>query len=276
MTWRSDPYYTRGDCLRAKHQLPQTRSGRSFPLWALGLVPFKPAVRILDAGAGWGRFVWTLVEAYGLDPRQITAMDQSVGMLSTAAEEALKRGGQLRLCAGDIGALPLASATFDGVLANHVLYHVEDIPAGVQELARVLRPNGWLLATTNSEKIRVTLIDLHQQALEALGLPFTPEGPSPFSMENGDIYLQPFFRQVERYYFEDEMVYTQADDFIALYKTTGRYQNIIKAPDVDDTLKRSLLPTFERLVAGLIYREGSLRAPLLMGAFVCSGPLGRK
>ena len=103
----SDPYYTSGDGLRAKHQLARTDSGRSFPLWALSLAPVTPTARILDAGMGWGRFTWLLIEAYGVDPQHIICLDQSVGMLQTAAQEAAQRGRQLRLAAGDIETLPL-------------------------------------------------------------------------------------------------------------------------------------------------------------------------
>jgi ubiquinone/menaquinone biosynthesis C-methylase UbiE len=269
----SDSYYTSGDGLRAKHHLARTDSGRSFPLWALSLVPLTHTTRILDAGAGWGRFTWALIEAYGVDPQHIVSIDQSAGMLQTAAQEAAQRSQSLGLAAGDIEALPLVSARFDGMLANHVLYHLKDINAGVRELARILRPDGWLLATTNSERIRVILIDLHYQALEQLGAPFVPEEASPFSMENGDLYLSQVFRQVQRFYFEDETTYNDVKDFAALYQTTGRYRNVLADPQIDAGIKQALLPTFERLARESVDSEGVLRAPTLMGAFVCTEPI---
>jgi SAM-dependent methyltransferase len=197
-------------------------------------------------------------------------MDQSTGMLQTAAQEAGRRGQQLRLCAADIEALPVVPASFDGVMANHVLYHLPDISRGVKELARILKPGGWLLTTTNSEQIRVLLIDLHYQALEELGIPFIPEDPSPFSMENGAAYLSAAFRRVETFYFEDEATYTTANDFVAVYTTTGRYRNIQQDPHIEPNLKQNLRPTFERLAADIIHQEGILRTPILMGAFVCT------
>jgi SAM-dependent methyltransferase len=194
-------------------------------------------------------------------------------MLHTAAQETVKRGRQLRLCAGDIETLPVVSAYFDGVMANHVLYHLKDISRGVKELARILKPDGWLLATTNSEQIRVPLLDLHYQALESLGVPFIPEEPSPFSMENGEACLRTAFRRVETFYFEDDVTYTNAADFVAVYTATGRYRNILAAVGVDESLKHNLRPTFERLVTDIIRQEGALHTPVLMGAFVCTGPI---
>ena len=269
----SNPYYARGDHLRAKHQLNRTDSGRAFPKWALNHVPIGGGMRILDAGAGWGRFTWPLIEEYGVQPQHVANMDQSVGMLQTAAKEADRRGQHLRLCSGGIETLPFASATFDGVLANHVLYHLNDIPAGARELARMLKPEGWLLATTNSDRIRVTLIDLHHQALTQLGVPFEPEGPSTFSMENGATLLQTAFQQVETIYFEDEVTYSDGTTFVDLYATTGRYRNIFEDQAVDQDIRARLLPTFAGLVATQIKQEGKLRVPILMGAFVCTHPL---
>jgi SAM-dependent methyltransferase len=43
----------------------------------------------------------------------------------------------------DIGHLGIADNTFDAVISNHVLEHVEDDARAMRELARVLRPEGW-------------------------------------------------------------------------------------------------------------------------------------
>ena len=47
--------------------------------------------------------------------------------------------------AADITALPFEDGAFDAILCSHVLEHVEDDRAAMAELARVLRPGGWLL-----------------------------------------------------------------------------------------------------------------------------------
>ncbi|MDR3530001.1 MAG: methyltransferase domain-containing protein [Rhodopila sp.] len=47
----------------------------------------------------------------------------------------------------DITRLPLADGTYDVVIANHVLEHVDDDRQAMQELFRVLRPGGTALLT---------------------------------------------------------------------------------------------------------------------------------
>jgi hypothetical protein len=57
-------YYSDGEYLRRKHRL----AGDQFVRWALGLVPSWESAAVLDAGGGWGRFIWSLVDL-GLSSR---------------------------------------------------------------------------------------------------------------------------------------------------------------------------------------------------------------
>lgn len=45
----------------------------------------------------------------------------------------------------DITDMPFDDAAFDAIICSHVLEHVADDRAAMSELARVLRPGGWLL-----------------------------------------------------------------------------------------------------------------------------------
>ncbi len=270
----TEPYYANGEHLRAKHRLAHMESGRSFPHWALDLVPLHANGQYLDAGAGWGRFTWAMVDDYDIGLNQIIASDYSTGMLRTARAEAVGRGHRLNVCTADIAALPIQSRRFDGVLANHVLYHVTDLALGIDELARVLNRDGWLLATTNSDRVRVPLIELHYRALDALGIVYTPEPPSPFSMDNGAVLLQVSFRNVQVHIYEDEVIYADADQLASTYVNMGRYHNVMASDNEKLDVKDGLLPTFKQLAADLIRQEGVLHAPGLMCAFVCTEPHG--
>ena len=53
------------------------------------------------------------------------------------------------LCA-DVQQIPLATGSVDVALAMHMLYHVPNIPQALQELRRIVRPGGKLLALTHS------------------------------------------------------------------------------------------------------------------------------
>jgi ubiquinone/menaquinone biosynthesis C-methylase UbiE len=158
-------------------------------------------------------------------------------------------------------------------MANHVLYHLEDISYGVKELARVTKPDGHLLATTNSDKITATIIAFHYQALEISGVPFEPEMPSSFSMENGGALFADYFRRVEQHYYEDETLFYDAAEFRAMYESICRYRNLLTRDDISEQVKSDLPRIVEQFAQDVIDRDGVLRSPNLMGAFVCSDPI---
>lgn len=58
--------------------------------------------------------------------------------------------GELAARVGDVQRLPFEDASSDCVVAAWMLFHLADLDAGLAELARVLQPNGRLVATTNS------------------------------------------------------------------------------------------------------------------------------
>lgn len=266
-------YYRTGEFLRAKHQHTLFDSGRRFERWALDLVPVAPEWRILDAGCGWGRFTWSLIDDDGVPAEQIACCDRSEGMLRTAEVEARQRGQPVRFRVGDIEALPLPAQAVDLAIAGHVLYHLNDIQRGVRELARVITDDGWVLVTTNSDAIHPLVIDLHYRALAALDIPFIPEAPSRFSMENGRAFLERAFRVVETHVFADSITYPDVPTFVKGYTTIGRYRELLEDEAVP-LAKRQRLATVVAEQARR-HREdtGILRTNVLMGAFICRDPI---
>jgi hypothetical protein len=136
----------------------------------------------------------------------------------------------------------------------------------------VLRPSGWLLATTNSDAIEPTILKFHHRALDLLAI--RPEfEPSVFSMENGGELFCKTFRRVDTFQFEDQLTYDGVEGFMSLYKSTGRYVNLMTRADLPTDKKRAVLPTVTKLAEDRLQQEGVLQTPILMGAFVCREPL---
>lgn len=103
--------------------------------------------KVLDAGCGAGLFLSKCGEE--LDGAALTGFDLSLYGL----REAQKRG-LLRLAAAHSGELPFPSGEFHVVACQDVLQHLTPIEAGqtLQEFARVLRPDGWLLLRTAARR----------------------------------------------------------------------------------------------------------------------------
>lgn len=96
---------------------------------------------VLDGGMGPGR----LCEELDRRGWRIFGVDLSAGMVELARRRLPE--ARERLVQGSIEALPFGDATFDAAVAMGVLEYLDDLPAAVRELARVLRAGGSLVVT---------------------------------------------------------------------------------------------------------------------------------
>ncbi|MGB5541750.1 MAG: malonyl-ACP O-methyltransferase BioC [Gammaproteobacteria bacterium] len=101
--------------------------------------------RILDLGAGTGKFSAALLKRYR--KADVFALDIAQTMLARAQA----RGGWLRrpacVCA-DGEALPFADDSFEFIFSNLMLQWCTDLESTFSELRRVLAPGGLLMFTT--------------------------------------------------------------------------------------------------------------------------------
>ncbi len=99
-----------------------------------------------DIGAGSG-FISEGLLARGL---KVIAVDHSQEMLEVMRRKFPDtKGLEVRL--GDSVRLPLDDASVDYVFANMYLHHVEDPPAAILEMVRILKPSGALVITDADE-----------------------------------------------------------------------------------------------------------------------------
>jgi demethylmenaquinone methyltransferase/2-methoxy-6-polyprenyl-1,4-benzoquinol methylase len=96
----------------------------------------RPGDRVLDACCGTGDLAVAARRAGG----EVTGLDFSERML----ERARRKAPDIRWVAGDLLALPFADASFDAATVGFGVRNVEDLEAGLRELARVLGPGGRL------------------------------------------------------------------------------------------------------------------------------------
>ncbi|GAB4447103.1 MAG: class I SAM-dependent methyltransferase [Anaerolineae bacterium] len=101
-----------------------------------------PDARLLDVGCGTGGNLQALAgqwTAHGLD-------------ISPAALHFARRRPLRRLLQGSGLALPYPASSFEAVTGFDVLYHrwITDDSRALREMARVLKPGGWLLLTDSA------------------------------------------------------------------------------------------------------------------------------
>ena len=108
------------------------------------LAPFRPQ-EVLDVATGTGDFA--LLACRLLRPRTLTGIDISEGMMQVGRQKAAEAGldGHIRFQREDCEALSFADASFDAVTVAFGVRNFEHLDRGLQEMCRVLRPDGHLV-----------------------------------------------------------------------------------------------------------------------------------
>ncbi len=167
---------------------------------------------ILEVGPGRGELAERM--ARELDARVI-GIDQSERMV------ALTQARGVEAVVGDVQNLPFRDGIFDCAVAAWMLYHVQDLNRALLELSRVLRPQGRLVATTNSRDTLPELWDL-------LG----GKPNSTFNAENAEGALLRHFTIVERRDVRGTVTFADRE-------AAHRYASTLAAASADE------LPDFE-------------------------------
>ena len=113
--------------------------------WGLSNIKVKPEHTILDVGCGGGKTVSKLAamatdgKVYGVD-----YSDVSVAVAKKLNVHLIEMG-RVEIQEGPVSALPFSADTFDLITAVETHFWWPDLPAGMREILRVLKPGGVLV-----------------------------------------------------------------------------------------------------------------------------------
>lgn len=110
----------------------------------IGMVDYWQGKKILEVGAGTGRFSIALA----MIGANVVSSDITGGMLRVARERALQAGASesMNLLRTDAQSLAVRDATFDGCICINVLNHIGEDKRALKEISRSLKPGGFLIA----------------------------------------------------------------------------------------------------------------------------------
>lgn len=236
----------------ALHRLYSTAS-QPFHEWLFDHFAFPANARLLEIGCGSGA-LWQ--QNYSRIPSgwHPTLTDFLPGMVSTARTNLESFIFNLSSTQCDAQALPFRSATFDGVIANHMLYHVPDLPRTLGEIQRVLKRGGRLYAATNGENH----FGETRALMRAHGVTtFLYE--RPFSLNNGAATLARYFASVRRFDFDDSLEVTEVEPLIAYLMSTNEGARQVLCGEMGNV--------FRQIVADGIAQRGAYHITKETGLF---------
>lgn len=204
------------------HRLFSSNKQGWFP-WIYEQCQITEGMKILELGCGNGR-LWIENKAKLPADCEIILSDISEGMIRDVRREQSLQDDRFSFAAFDCHAIPYEDASFDLVIANHVLFYCKDVDRVCSEVGRVLKPGGRFVCGTYGVA--------HMQEVSRLVIQFddriTLSGENlyeHFGKENGAQALAPYFAEVDWQQYEDALIVTQAEPLIEYVLSCHGNQN---------------------------------------------------
>ena len=204
------------------HSLYSQNKQGWFP-WIFQQCHIKPRLRILELGCGDGT-LWTDNLALIPEDISITLSDISSGMLRDARRAIGSSDTRFAFRAFDCKKIPYKDESFDLVIANHVLFYCDDIPAVLKEICRVLSPEGHFLCSaygkTHMQEVSQLVEDFDERIVLSADKLY-----ERFGRENGQKILEPFFPDAKWHSYEDFLLVQDAEPLISYVLSCHGNQN---------------------------------------------------
>jgi len=217
--------YCTADNLNARIRIHKrfTTGSQSWEDFIFEHLPDLSGKRLLALGCG-NAAQWRANRQRFAPDADIILTDLSEGMLAEARPD-LEGDKRFTLLCMDASRLEFSNGSFDFVTANHMLYHVPDISQTLSEAARVLKPEGAMMAATNGANYMLDLDALLTEFWSGYGGWHTMS--FKFNLENGEEQLSQWFGQVEKKLYAGDLWVTEALPLVDYAFSIPRIQQMI-------------------------------------------------
>ena len=196
------------------------REGENADEVAYDIVRGLAPLHVLEVGCGMGELAQRLTREAGIAVKAVDLSPRMVELARTRGVDAV---------VADVQNVPFGDAEFGVVVANWVLYHVPDVDRALDEIARVLEPEGHLVAATvGPENMR--------ELWELVGGPISIE--RSFDTRTGKERLQRHFSSVEQRDIEGTLVFPDTDavrHFVSMTMTRAHLADHV--PEISEPLR---------------------------------------
>lgn len=226
--------------------------------WIFDKLKLSSGEKILEIGCGDGQ-LWKSNEDKIPDDVSIVLADISEGMINDARDKIKNLKRKINSDVLDCNNLHYADASFDVVIANHMLFYIKDRDKLFSEIIRILKKGGRFYCSTYGIR--------HMKEIEGLAKSFDSRIAlaeinleQVFGLENGTEQLDPWFKEINLHTYEDSLI---VDD----YKPILDY--ILSCHGNEHEILEGRYEEFEKHIKAKVSKTGKFKISKQAGMFEC-------
>ena len=222
--------------------------------WLFNQIDFSKVNRLLELGCGNGK-LWQ-ENRIDLRNREIFLSDISEGMVEEVRN---KLGSDFNCIVADAEKIPFKDSYFDSIIANHVLFYLNDLNLGLKEIDRVLKSDGIFYCSTYGKNHMKEITEIVQNFDSRINLS-NHSLYDIFGLENGEDILSKYFSNIQRMDYQDSLEITESKPLIDYIMSCHGNQNEILGPRLNE---------FKEYIEEILKNNGKIVVTKQAGLFIC-------
>lgn len=225
--------------------------------WVFDNIEFCDGDKVLEVGCGNGALWYKNMDKVDKNI-SVTLTEMCGEMIDSAKVNLGQYSGKFSYYVTDLDKLPFSDGSFDVVIANHILFFMNDVDSVLKEIERVVRPGGRIYCSTVGSNHLKELGDLMLGFNSNIRV-YEDKLSSKFGLENGKDILERYFKDVDLKLYDARFIVNDPIGILEyIYSIPG---NIL---DVIDTKKKE----FERYIRRIIDEKGEIEITSSLGMFI--------
>lgn len=224
--------------------------------WTFNNIKLRKKSKILEIGCGNGALWAKNIESLN-DKVEVTLTDVCQDMIDDAKLNLDGYNKNFNFKIVDPNNIAYEDESFDIIIANHILFYMNDLDKVLSEIKRVLKVGGRFYCSTIGND--------HMKELEELMIKFNSnikiseeKLSNKFGLDNGEYILQEYFTDIHKHLYKDELVVNDTKGILEyIYSIPGNILEVI------DTKKKE----FEVYIDKNIQQNGAINITNSNGLF---------
>ena len=225
----------------------------------------KSKQRVLELGCGNAVF-WKAVSNRIPTDIRLVLSDVSQGMLDAAKKNTSELKFIEEYAVIDVQDIPYDNNSFDIIVANYMLGFVPNIDKALNEISRVLKPNG-VLFSANYGKYNLKEVDDIFAGFDSRTDAVVKAVCKAFGLENGAACLEKHFDSIQLQRYENNLHITELDsliEYLLSYRGMG---------NVSEIISEDRIPLFVDYVTDIFSKNGFVDITQDEGLFIAKHPI---